>query len=179
MSEGIVPRVDIESKILLIRGYRVMLDSALADIYGTSTKRLNEQVFRNRARFPGDFMFQLTRAEYDSLRSQFATSKGRGGRRYLPYVFTEYGCIHAANVVNTEIAIQASIAVVRAFVRLRQLVFAHRELAEKLSELERKVAGQDAEIRSIVGMIRELMEGMSQDRPGKECGPMRRIGFSP
>lgn len=151
MSKEIVAKADIESKILLIRGFRVILDSALADIYGTSTKRLNEQVQRNQARFPWDFMFQLTRAEYDSLRSQFATSKGRGGRRYLPYVFTEYGCIHAANVVNTETAIQASIAVVRAFVRLRQLVSAHRE----------------------------LMEGLSQERPGEECGPMRKIGFRP
>jgi len=177
MDKVIISEAELESKILLVRGCRIIMDSTLAKIYGTSTKRLNEQVQRNIERFPQDFMFQLTSEEYDSLRSQFATSKGRGGRRYLPYAFTEYGSIHAANVVNTKIAIQASIAVVRAFVRLRQLVAAHAELAGKLVELERKVAGHDAEIRSIVAMIRQLMEGMGQCGP--ELGPVRRIGFQP
>ena len=166
-----------ESKILSIRGYRVMIDSTLAVIYGTSTKRLNEQVQRNIGRFPSDFMFQLTIAEYNSLKSQFATSNGRGGRRYLPYVFTEYGAIHAANVVNTTIAIRASIAVVRAFVRLRQMASANKELGDKLAELERKVAGHDSEIKSIVDMIRQLINGMAQAESDTE--QERIIGFRP
>jgi len=178
MSREIIPQEVIESKILLIRGSRVILDGSLAEIYGTSTKRLNEQVQRRIRRFPVDFRFQLTAAETRALRSQFATSKGRGGRRYLPYAFTEYGAIQAANAVNTEAAIQASIAVVRAFVRLRDMVSSHKELALKLAELERRLSGHDTEIKAIVDVIRQLMDGMSRPQ-GDHSGPQKKIGFNP
>ena len=178
MSNEIVPQELIESKILLIRGYRVILDFSLAEIYGASTKRLNEQIQRNIKRFPPDFWFQLTSGEAKSLRSQFATSKGRGGRRYLPYAFTEYGAIQAANAVNSETAIQASIAVVRAFVKLREMVSANKELAIKLSELERRLSGHDTEIKAIVDVIRQLMNGMSRPRD-KHSGQKKQIGFKP
>ena len=177
MSKEIVPFELIESKILLIRGHRVILDFSLAEIYGTTTKKLNQQIQRKIKRFPEDFHFQLTPAEEKSLRSQFATSKGRGGRRYLPYAFTEYGAIQAANAVNTETAILASIAVVRAFVRIREMVSAHKELALKLAELERRLGGHDEEIKAIVDVIRQLMNGMSQSQ--NDAGQKKRIGFHP
>ena len=118
---NILPRERIERSILLIRGHKVMLDADLAILYGVSTKRLNEQVRRNRSRFPDDFMFQLTVEEVRSLRSQFATSKqGRGGRRYAPLVFTEQGITMLSTVLNSERAIQVNIEIMRAFVRLRR-----------------------------------------------------------
>jgi hypothetical protein len=120
----------IRGRILLVRGHKVMLDSDLADVYGVAVKRLNEQVKRNRRRFPADFMFQLTAREASVLRSQFATSKtGRGGRRSRPYAFTEHGAVMLASVLNSVTAIGASILVVRAFVRLRIVLAAHKDLA--------------------------------------------------
>jgi hypothetical protein len=135
-----------------------MLDKDLAELYGVATKRLNEQVRRNRHRFPDDFVFQLTAEEVDVLRSQNATSRsGHGGRRYLPSAFTEHGAIMAASVLNTPRAIEVSVFVVRAFVKLRQMAEAHKELARKLANLERTVAGHDEAIRSAVAAIRQLM----------------------
>jgi len=139
-----IPLQKVESLIFALRGMKVILDSDLAGIYGTETKRLNEQVKRNSERFPADFCFKLTQEEWrnvESLRSQNATlKKGRGRhRKYFPYVFTEHGAIMAANVLKTKRAVQMSIFVVRAFVRLREIAFANRELAEKLKELEQKV----------------------------------------
>ncbi|HXF75083.1 MAG TPA: ORF6N domain-containing protein, partial [Methylomirabilota bacterium] len=133
----------IEGRIFTIRGCRVMVDSDLAELYGVPVKRLNEQVRRNADRFPPDFAFQMTREEYDSLRSQIATlERGRGRhRKYLPWVFTEHGAIMAANVLNSRRAVEASVYVVRAFVRLRRAVASHKELARKLAELERRVGG--------------------------------------
>jgi hypothetical protein len=149
---------NIESLILEIRGHKVMLDSSLADLYGVSTKRLNQQMKRNLRRFPSDFMFQLTGHEFESLRSQFATSKaGRGGRRFPPYAFTEHGTIMLASVLNTERAIEASIYVVRAFVRMRELIGMQKAVAHKLTELERRIGGHDEDIRNIVAAIRQLM----------------------
>jgi phage regulator Rha-like protein len=148
----------IQQAILLIRGKRVMLDADLAKLYGVSTKRLNEQVKRNRDRFPGDFMFQLNSTEANNLRSQFATSKeGRGGRRYLPFAFTEHGALMLASVLNTSRAIEVSVFVVRAFVRLREILAAHRSLANKLAELEGKIETHDEAIRSILSALRKLM----------------------
>lgn len=163
---------EIEPRILLIRGQKVMLDSDLAELYGVSTKRLNEQVKRNGGRFPADFMFQLTEQEAESLRSQIATLKpGRGlHRKYLPYAFTEHGAIMVASVLNTPRAIQVSVYVVRAFVKLRELLATNKELADKLAELERKVSGHDEAIRSLVVAIRQLMEPPPQPKKG-------RIGF--
>jgi len=129
----------IERAILLIRGHKVMLGYDLAELYGVTTKRLNEQVRRNLSRFPEDFMFQLAESETHLLRSQFATSKkGRGGRRYQPYVFTEQGVAMLSSVLNSERAIKVNIEIMRAFVRLRQILASNKELAKRLDELEKK-----------------------------------------
>ncbi len=161
---------EIEQKIYHVRDQKVMLDSDLAELYGVEVRRLNEQVKRNRDRFPIDFMFRLAPDEYEILRSQIATSKSeRGGRRYLPYVFTEHGAIMLASVLNSTRAIEASIYVVRAFVRMREIITSHKDLARKLEELEKRVAGHDEDIRNLVMAIRQLMPSP----PGKK----RKIGF--
>jgi len=154
----------IERKIFMVRGHKVMLDRDLAALYKVPTKRLNEQVKRNIKRFPDDFMFQLTKEEFlivqegtSSLRSQIATSK-RGGRRYFPYVFTEQGVAMLSTVLNSERAIQVNIAIMRAFVKLRQMLSTHKELAHKLSELEKRIERHDTEIHAIFEAIRQLME---------------------
>jgi phage regulator Rha-like protein len=165
----IVPLERIESLILIIRGRKVMLDSHLAGLYGVSTKRLNEQVRRNKQRFPADFMFQLTSAESRSLRSQFATSNPRrGGSRYRPYAFTEHGAMMVASVLNTRRAIEVSLYVVRAFVKLREWLGTHKQLARKLAELENRIAEHDEEITALFEAIRRLME--PPDKPGKPIG---------
>ena len=143
--------------ILIIRGQRVILDADLARLYGVPTKRLNEQMKRNAARFPDDFVFQLTAEEIGNLKSQFATSSSWGGRRTRPFAFTEHGAIMAANVVNSAQAIEASIFVVRAFVQLREILSTHRELAVKLDELERKLQKHDGQILGLIEAIRSLM----------------------
>ena len=132
-----------------------MLDSDLAELYGVPTRRLNEQVRRNCSRFPRDFMFQLTTEETTALRSQIATSKtGRGGRRYAPLVFTEHGVAMLSSVLNSERAIQVNIAIMRAFVQLREMLATHKNLAKKLDALEKKY---DAQFRVVFDAIRELM----------------------
>ena len=146
-----------------------MLDKDLAELYEVSTKRLNEQVRRNISRFPADFMFQLTKDESSSLRSQFVTLKRGGHRKYLPYVFTEQGVAMLSSVINSERAIQVNIAIMRAFVKLRQILSTNKELAGKLKELEHKVEKHDTEIHAIFEAIRQLMAP-----PDK---PKRRIGF--
>ncbi len=153
-----------------VRGQNVMLDAHLAGLYGVTTWRFNEQVKRNARRFPADFMFQLTREEHANLRSQVAiSSSGRhGGRRYLPFVFTEHGAIMAATVLNSPRAVQMSIVVVRAFVGLRQLLQSNAGLAKKLAVLERKYDGQ---FQVVFRAIRELMAPPGTSR--------RRIGFRP
>ena len=168
---SIVPGERIEQTILLIRGEKVILDVDLAVLYGVTTKRLNEQVRRNRDRFPGDFSFRLTNNEVAALRSHFATSNGpRGGRRYLPMAFTEHGAIMAASVLNTPCAVEMSVFVVRAFVRLRNFLATHKELGEKLAELERKLSSHDEQIVAIIDAIKCLMAP-----PGPT--DKRRIGF--
>jgi hypothetical protein len=160
----------VVSRIYTVRNLRVMLDSDLAELYEVPTKRFNEQVKRNISRFPADFMFQLTQEEHDSLRSQNATSKpGRGGRRYLPYVFTEHGAIMAATILNSQRAVEMSVFVVRAFIQLRDVLSSHKKLAAKLDELERKLASHDRDITMIVNAIRHLMAPPSQKK--------RQIGF--
>jgi hypothetical protein len=155
---SIVPVEHVQSKILLLRGRKVILDSDLAVLYGVPTKRLNEQIKRNIERFPADFMFQLTADEVALLKSQIATSnRGRGGRRYRPYAFTEHGAIMAASVLNSERAVQVSVFVVRAFVRLRQMLTPYKELAAKLDRLEQKVGDHDKDILAIVEALRLLM----------------------
>ena len=145
-----------------------MLDSDLARIYGVTTKRLNEQLRRNQQRFPSDFAFQLTREELTGLRSQIATSK-RGGRRYLPWVFTEHGAIMLATVLNSETAIDASIRVVRAFVRLREMISANAELARKFADLERRLDAHDEELAQLFAAIRQLLAPSPEKK--------REIGF--
>jgi hypothetical protein len=167
--EAVVSPSEIEPLIQLVRGRRVIVDSTLARLYGVTTARLNEQVKRNANRFPTDFMFSLTQQEFAALISQNATSKGRGGRRKLPNVFTEHRAIMAANVLNSRQAVEVSVYVVRAFVRLREMMVANTEVAAKLGELERKVAGHEDAIRSLVQAIRELM--------GTPPPPRRSIGF--
>jgi ORF6N domain len=169
-SKTLVPIEGITRAILVLRGHRVLLDSELAALYGVTTKRLNEQVKRNAERFPEDFMFQLTAQEVTGLRSQFATSKSRGGRRYLPYAFTEHGAIQAANVLNSPRAIEMSLYVVRAFVQLRELLSSNKELAKRLDQLEarieKKLATHDEAIAAMLSAIRELMAAPSPKRRG-------------
>jgi len=162
---NIVPVELIATKILIIRGKKVMLDRDIAHLYGVQTKRLNEQVSRNKARFPEDFMFQLTKEELDSLRSHFATlnSEGRDlskrGRhpKYLPYAFTEQGVAMLSSVLNSERAIKVNILIMRAFVKLRDILSRNKELSVKLKELEERIEGHDADIRDIFEAIRQLM----------------------
>jgi len=158
---------NIPQRILTIRGHRVMLDVDLAELYDVPTKSLNQAIRRNMDRFPEDFMFQLTEAEFADLRSQFVTSKKkRGGRRYMPYVFTEQGVAMLSGVLNSDRAVQVNIAIMRAFVRMRETMASHRELAQRLNTLEKTY---DAHFRVVFDAIRALME------PPKR--PRRRIGF--
>jgi hypothetical protein len=171
--------VHLENAIHLVRRHRVMLDSDLATIYGVTTKRLNEQLKRNRARFPDDFAFQLTGQEFtnlksqiatSSLRSRFVTSTSHGGKRKLPWVFTEHGAIMLASVLNSDIAVHASIRVVRAFVRLREMVAANAQLAAKLEELEHRLDSHDEAIVDLFVALKRLLE--PSESPKK-----REIGF--
>src|SRR3990170_5889438 len=153
--KALVPIELIEKKILLIRGHKVMLDSDLAVLYGVTTKRLNEQMRRNLRRFPSDFMFQLTAEEVESLRSQFATLKtGRGRhRKYLPYIFTEQGVAMLSSVLNSERAIEVNILIMRAFVKLREMLATHKDLAKKLEDMEKNY---DAQFKIVFDAIRQL-----------------------
>ena len=152
-----------------IRGQRVMLDSDLAGFYGVTTKRLLQQFRRNLQRFPNDFAFQPAREALAILRLQFATSSSHGGARYVPWVFTEHGAIMLASVLNSPIATAASVQVVRAFVRLRQLVASHGELAAKLSEIERRIEGHDKDLEKLFTAIRRLIE-QPEPPPDREMG---------
>ena len=170
---SVVPVERITRAILVLRGQRVLLDAELAALYGVTTKRLNEQVRRNLERFPEDFMFQLTLDEAAGLRSQIATSKsvaGRGGRRYLPYVFTEHGAIQAANVLTSARAVEMSVYVVRAFVQLRELLASNAELARRFDELEarieKKLVGHDQAIAAMLSAIRQLMKPAPESQRG-------------
>lgn len=166
MARKVVPIRRVVSAIHLIRGQRVMLDADLAALYGVSTGRLNEQVKRNRNRFPADFMFRLTAEEAAHLKSQFATSSGGwGGRRKLPNVFTEHGAVMLANVLRSRVAVEASIQVVRAFVQIREFALTHAELGRRLDELERTY---DAQFKVVFEAIRDLME--PPDPPHKRIG---------
>lgn len=164
----LVPQEVIADKIYLMRGQKVMLDFDLAKLYGVEVKNLKRQVKRNIERFPEDFMFQLISSEFDILRCQNVTSSW-GGRRYLPYAFTEQGVAMLSSILKSKRAIQVNIAIMRVFVRLKQLLSTHKELAEKLDKLERKVKGHDDEIRSIFEAIRQLM-APPPEKP-------RKIGF--
>lgn len=165
-SSSAIPAERIERHILLIRGHKVMLDADLAELYGVETKALNRAVRRNFSRFPEDFMFQLTTQERENLRCQFVTSSSWGGPRYRPLAFTEQGVAMLSSVLRSPRAVQANIAIMRAFVKLREILSSHRELAQRLEEMENKY---DAQFRAVFDAIRELMT------PPEE--PRRRIGF--
>jgi ORF6N domain-containing protein len=158
----------IERRIYFIRGHKVMLDADLADLYQVPTKVFNQAVRRNKARFPADFMFRLKAKEADILRSQIVTSSW-GGRRYAPYAFTEQGVAMLSAVLHSDRAIKTSIAIVRVFVRLREMLAGHKELAHQMAELERNQKEQEAHIATIYEMLQDLMT------PQAPAG--RRIGF--
>jgi phage regulator Rha-like protein len=159
----------VASRVLFVRHQRVMLDSDIAQLYGVPVKRLNEQIKRNQQRFPSDFVFQLSPKEHSLLRSQIATSKKpRGGRRYLPFAFTEHGALMAATVLNSDRAIQMSVFVVRAFVRLREMLAANRQMAAKIYELETRLDTHDSAIQELLAAIKDLM--MPEDPPRHPIG---------
>ena len=170
---ALVPVEHIQSKILVLRGVRVVLDRDLAALYGVTTKRRNEQVRRNARKFPEDFMFRLTKDEAAHVlasRSHFATLKRGQNVKHLPHAFTEYGAIQAANILNSDTATEMSVHVVRAFVRLRQLMANHKALAAKLAELDARVGAHDQQLAAIVAAIRQLTT------PGAPAHG-RKIGF--
>jgi phage regulator Rha-like protein len=164
-----IPSEIIEQKIFIIRGHKVMFDKELAMLYGIGTRDLNKAVTRNLDRFPEDFMFQLNKKEFKNLMFQNGTSSW-GGTRKMPRVFTEHGILMLSSVINTKRAIQVNIAIMRTFVKLRQFLSTHKELAHKLSELEKKIEKHDTEIQAIFEAIRQLMA------PPPEP-PRQRIGF--
>ena len=150
----------IETCILTFRGQRVIIDRDLAEIYGVETRRLNEQVKRNKERFPEDFIFRLTREETEMWirsRSQIATLKRGQNVKYRPYAFTEHGAIMAANVLNSRLAIRMSVYVVRAFIKIREMAIAHRELSRRIDELEKRLNVHDEQTQVIISAIRQLM----------------------
>ena len=160
-----------ESKIQIIRGQKVILDADLAELYGVPVRQLNQQIKRNAGRFPADFLFRLSATEYENLRSQFVISSSTyGGRRYLPYAFTEHGAIMAATVLNSERAVEMSIFVVRAFVRMREALSSNQKIVAKLSELEHRLETHDSDIQQLIEAIRELMTPPEPNR--------RKIGFA-
>ena len=164
---ALVPRERIEQRILLIRGHNVMLDSDLAQLYGVTVGRLNEAVKRSEDRFPSDFMFQLTKAEFENLKSQIAISSSKwGGRRHAPYVFTEQGVAMLSSVLRSKRAIEVNIAIMRTFVRLREMISPNKVLARRLTDLEKKYDGQ---FQVVFEAIRELM--------AEPTPKSRRIGF--
>jgi hypothetical protein len=158
----------VERAILVLRGHKVLLDVDLAGLYGVTVSRLNEQVRRNRARFPADFMFQLSEEEYSNLRSQNAISRSWGGRRTPPCAFTEQGVAMLSSVLRSLRAVRVNIEIMRAFVRLREMLQSNAELAQKLAVLEKKY---DTQFRVVFDAIRELM--------APPVGATRRIGFRP
>lgn len=172
-SEVAIPSAVIEQRIYLVRGHKIMLDRDLAELYGVPAKALNQAVKRNAGRFPDDFMFQLTRDEAAAVvfsRSQNVTLKRGENLKYAPYAFTEQGVAMLASVLNSDRAVQVSIAIIRVFVRLRAILGAHRELARRLNDLEARLGAHDQELRTVFKAIRKLMA--PQPVPAK-----RRIGF--
>ena len=165
---GVVPSERIERSILLIRGHKVMLDADLAALYGVETRQLVRAVKRNISRFPHDFMFQLSKDEFENLRCHFGTSSQWGGRRYPPYAFTEQGVAMLSSVLKSRRAVQVNIEIMRTFVRLRRMLASHADLARKLEALEKKY---DAQFKVVFDAIRQLM------MPPEPELPKKRIGF--
>ena len=172
----------ITSRIVVVRGQKVILDADLAALYEVPTKRFNEAVKRNLAKFPADFMFALTADEWEPLRSQFATSNtGRGGRRYLPYAFTEHGALMASMILSSPRAIEVSVYVVRAFVQLREVLATHKDLAAKLATLERQTQALSLKHDSLAQntrlQLKQVFEAIHELMAPPEPIKKRRIGF--
>lgn len=175
MSTHLIP--DIQNRIYEIRGHRVMLDFDLAELYETETKRLKEAVKRNIDRFPQDFMFILTQQEFAGLRTQFATSK-RGGTRYLPFAFTEHGVTMLASVLNSAKAIEMNIAIVRAFIAMRNLPAKDHELLNQLTELRNRIGEHDVQLNQIYDALENMLDKKQAELEAKEKWNKRqRIGF--
>ncbi len=168
MSKKNIPVARITRLILFLRKQKVMLDSDLASLYGVTTGNLNKAVKRNAQRFPSDFMFQLTAKEAEDLIFQIGRSKKRGGRRHRPYAFTEQGVAMLSSVLNSERAIAINVAIMRTFVRLRQMLDSNHELAQKFSELEQRVGKHDEDIAAILEAIRQLV--VPPEKPRREIG---------
>ncbi|OGB30706.1 MAG: hypothetical protein A3F78_00235 [Burkholderiales bacterium RIFCSPLOWO2_12_FULL_61_40] len=188
-SSSLLPLELVTHQIKVLRGQRVIVDSELAALYGVETKRFNEAVKRNAGKFPPDFMFVTTAEEFEALRSQIATSNagtpetptGRGGRRYLPRVFTEHGALMAATVLSSPRAVEVSIYVVRAFVELRELANTHQDLAKRLDALEEKTEAlamsHDTFSRNTRNQLRQIFDALRELAAPPEPSPKRPIGF--
>ncbi len=169
--QALVVEQKILNRIYVVRGQKIMLDEDLAEMYKVETRRLNEQVKRNINRFPKDFMFTLTAKEYENLKSQNATSSW-GGRRKLPSAFTEQGVAMLSSILNSDVAIEVNIRIIRVFTRLREYALIHKEILLQLSKLEKEVKGNSADIENIFLVIKELIEKQSKPSP-----PRNKIGF--
>jgi hypothetical protein len=170
---SLVPAPEISGLIRTIRHQRIILDTDLAKLYGVPTFRFNEAVKRNRHRFPDDFLFQLSKEEADVLTSQFAISKkGSGGRRTLPYAFTEHGALQAANILNSPTAVAMSTYIIRAFIRLREELAANTTLEKRLAVIEKTLTTHDAALRDVIQKMRPLL--LPPPEP-----PRKKIGFHP
>ena len=163
----LIPQEKIENKIFLIRGKRVMLDKDLSELYRVETRALIQAVKRNRDRFPEDFMFQLNKNEFENLISQIVTSSW-GGTRKLPYAFTENGVAMLSSVLTSKAAVRVNIQIMRTFTKIREFLLTHKELAQKLSQLERKYERHDGQIQAIFDQIREFMT--FKEKPKKQIG---------
>ena len=160
----LIPQEYVESKILFIRDKKVMLDRDLALLYGVETKVFNQAVKRNIGRFPEDFMFQLSKDEYDSLRSQFVTSKS-GGRRYLPYAFTEHGILMLSSTLNSKKAIQVNVQIMRTFIKLREMMLSYKDLQKKIEAMEKRHAKHDEHFQLIFKTIKEMLNPPVKKKP--------------
>jgi hypothetical protein len=159
---SVIPDETVISKIYFVRNEKVMLDSELAELYGVETRRLNEQVKRNIDRFPEDFMFQLTETEFENLKSQIATSSW-GGRRKLPYVFTEHGVLMLSSVLNSDLAIKVNIQIMRVYTKIRNMLATHKDLLLKFERFETKLADHDDKIMLILEYIRQFEKAKQQE----------------
>jgi phage regulator Rha-like protein len=159
----IIPDEAVINKIYLLREQKVMLDSDLAELYGVETRVLNQQVKRNETRFPEDFMFQLTEEEWENLKSQSSSSTW-GGRRKLPYVFTEHGVLMLSSVLNSEKAVAINIQIMRIFTKMREMLLTHKDLLLKMEEMEKKVIGQDEKIGQIFNYLKQFIKDQETPR---------------
>lgn len=168
--QSLVEEQRILNRIYVVRGQKIMLDEDLAEMYKVETRRLNEQVKRNSKRFPKDFMFTLTAKEYENLKSQNATSRSWGGRRKLPNAFTEQGVAMLSSILNSDVAIEVNIRIIRVFTRLREYALTHKEILVQLGKLEKEVKGNSKDIENIFMVLKELIEKQSKPSARNKIG---------